>query len=575
MTPKDLRRLFGVTWLPSIPFGLDNFQNEVSQVVAQNPMSISGVQKKASVLLNRKTHQLEIVSIGGTHILKPEVDQYPEIPKIENLCMNMAERASIEVPAHGLLPMKDGSLCYIVRRFDRLADGSKSGQEDMKQILGARDKYEGSLESIGKVLLKHAARPGLEVINFFERVVFCFLIGNGDMHLKNWSMIEPKDQQYRLTPAYDMVSSSLYFPQETESALTVAGKKNRLTRSDFEGLANYLNIDVKAARASLRRLLGMQTLFQQMIQESELHTDRKVALSDLIQKRFARLQEPTEPTPKIKPSALIELRNSKDPNNPPSDMDHRIKLSNWTDQSERRLELLLNFPDRIQTPFPYAHGRWVVSYLLVGQLNRPGSLSDFRETLRSVEDKKSGWPVWWVPLNEHKPIPVADVIECHLFKTYSGEPGVADFWRASPQGSLYLTRGYLEDGPTAGMPPGKQVGLVLPIRIIAESILHAERLARAFGDPKARLYFYARWEGLQGRKLTTWGSPNRLLSGPYQSHQERFENDFVADLTEVNQDLPDLLFRFVRPFYEIFDFFNLSKKLATEILEEIRLSGTR
>lgn len=289
--PSCLRRLFGVIWLPSVPFGLDNFQAEVSRAVAQNPISIPGVQKKASVRLNRKTRQLEIVSIGGTHILKPEVDPYPEIPKVENLCMNMAERARIEVPAHGLLPMKDGAFCYIVRRFDRLADGTKSGQEDMKQILGARDKYEGSLESIGQVLLQHAARPGLEAIHFFERVVFCFLIGNGDMHLKNWSLMEPKDRSYRLTPAYDMVSSSLYFPQEPESALTLQGKKTRLSRSDFEGLTNDLNINAQAARASLRRLSGMRAVFQRMIQESELKPERKTALSSLIVERCARLSE--------------------------------------------------------------------------------------------------------------------------------------------------------------------------------------------------------------------------------------------------------------------------------------------
>ena len=288
---KTDRRLFDVPWQPSIPFGLNDFQSQVSQVVARNPMSISGVQKKASVVLNHKTRQLEIVSIGGTHILKPEAEQYPQIPQVENLCMNMAEQAGIEVPAHGLLPMKDGSLCYVVRRFDRLSDGTKTGQEDMKQILGAVDKYQGSLESIGKKLLQHAANPGLEVISFYERVVFCFLIGNGDMHLKNWSMTERKDRQNHLTPAYDLLSSKLYFLEESESALTLRGKNSRLDRADFEALAEYLKIDAKAARSSLHRLLEMQELFQKMIQESDLHAERKASLSAILSERFARLAE--------------------------------------------------------------------------------------------------------------------------------------------------------------------------------------------------------------------------------------------------------------------------------------------
>jgi len=299
--PACLRRLFDVTWLPSIPFGLNDFQSQVSRVIARTPMSISGVQKKASVLLNRKTRQLEIVSVGGTHILKPEAELYPQIPQVENLCMTMAERADIEIPAHGLLPMKDGSFCYVVRRFDRLPDGTKTGQEDMKQILGARDKYTGSLESVGKILLKHAVHPGLEVITFFERVIFCFLIGNGDMHLKNWSMTELKDRQNHLTPAYDLISSKLYFPEESESALTLRGKNSRLQRADFEALADDLKIDAKAARASLRRLLGMQDLFQQMIQDSDLHAERNASLSAILAERFARLSDYT-PIPLTRPS---------------------------------------------------------------------------------------------------------------------------------------------------------------------------------------------------------------------------------------------------------------------------------
>lgn len=289
--PACLRRLFDVPWLPSISFGLNDFLNQVSLVVARNPMSISGVQKKASVRLNQKARQLEIVSIGGTHILKPEADQYPQIPQVENLCMNMAERGGIEVPPHGLFPMKDGSLCYIVRRFDRLPDGTKTGQEDMKQILGAADKYKGSLESIGKKLLQYTANPGLEVIYFYERVVFCFLIGNGDMHLKNWSLTEPKDKQYHLSPAYDLLSTHLYIAGEVESALTLQGKNSRLDRGDFEALAQYLTIDPKAARTSMTRLQGMKDVFLQMTQESDLQADRKAALSAILSKRFAKLSE--------------------------------------------------------------------------------------------------------------------------------------------------------------------------------------------------------------------------------------------------------------------------------------------
>jgi serine/threonine-protein kinase HipA len=289
--PACLRRLFDTEWLPSIPFGVDDFQAQVMHAVAASPMSISGVQKKASVLLNKKNKTLEIVSSGGTHILKPPTEQYPQIPELENLCMNMAERTDIKVPSHGLLPMKDGSLCYVVRRFDRLTDGTKTGQEDMKQILGVANKYQGSLEAVGKILLQHATYPGLEAVNFFERVIFCFLIGNGDMHLKNWSMTELKNGQKQLTPAYDLLSSTLYFPDESESALTVRGKNARLHRQDFEAFAEHLKIDPKAANTALQRLLGMQDLFQAMVQESNLISARKKTLSEILSGRFSRLSQ--------------------------------------------------------------------------------------------------------------------------------------------------------------------------------------------------------------------------------------------------------------------------------------------
>ena len=208
--PGCLRTLFGVTWVPEIKFTIENLPDKVSQTAGR--MSISGVQIKASVMLDEQSKELKIVPQGGTYILKPEPAEYPELPQNENFCMNLAEALKLRVPPHGLLRMADGKLCYVIKRFDRTADGGKIHKEDMAQIMGLSPdtKYTGSLEAVGKVIKENSGNTYNELYEFFQRVVFSFAIGNGDMHLKNWSLIRPLASPAMLAPCYDMVCSKMY-----------------------------------------------------------------------------------------------------------------------------------------------------------------------------------------------------------------------------------------------------------------------------------------------------------------------------------------------------------------------------
>ncbi|MBU4314269.1 MAG: HipA domain-containing protein [Actinobacteria bacterium] len=283
-----IKKLFGVTWIPKITINSYDLPAEVRKKAGK--MSISGVQIKASAKLNHSARIIEVVDHGATHILKPEPAEYPELPQNENLCMNIAGELGIEVPAHGLFYMADGKLCYIIRRFDRTLDGNKIHVEDMAQLLElpSDSKYESSMEKVGKVILKHVNNIYLEAINFLERVLLCFIIGNGDMHLKNWSLITNENGKIRLAPCYDLVSSKIYIPNEDESALTINGKRNNLKRSDFEAFAKYLNIDLKAAQNVFNKIINAKDKILNMI-NSEMKPERVKRLEEIILKRYDRI----------------------------------------------------------------------------------------------------------------------------------------------------------------------------------------------------------------------------------------------------------------------------------------------
>jgi len=229
--------------------------------------------------------------------LKPEPEQFPQIPQNENLCMNMAEELGLRVPPHGLCEMADGKLCYVVKRFDRTDDGQRIAKETMFQILESTDKYSGSLERVGKAIRAHAANVGLDMTDFFERILFCFLTGNGDMHLKNWALLGA-GQEVALAPCYDLVCSRLYIKDEAETALTLNSKQNKLKRTDFEAFASRLEIDSKAAANILEKLRNAQEKLREMIVNSRLRSDLCQEFVNITASRYKRLYP--EPTPAIR-----------------------------------------------------------------------------------------------------------------------------------------------------------------------------------------------------------------------------------------------------------------------------------
>ncbi len=286
--PRCARRLFGTTRPPGVPFRATDVTREAQKMVGK--MSISGVQPKLSVIHDPIKHQVLVVERGGLYILKPQTERFESIPENENLCMNIASTFGIEVPPHGLLPLLDGSFVYLVKRFDRLEDGSKLQQEDFQQLLQIDDKYDGSYERIANYIKEHSSVPVLDLIRLFERALLFYTLGNGDAHLRNFSLLRSEEIGYQLTPAYDIVNSRLVLPEEQEEVcLSLQGKKNRLSGRDFFRLAEHFGLTRKQADNSLVRLHDLKSTIEAMIRGSLLRLDRREGFLEIFRDRMTRL----------------------------------------------------------------------------------------------------------------------------------------------------------------------------------------------------------------------------------------------------------------------------------------------
>lgn len=283
MNEKILKEMFNSNKLPVINFGLADISQQAQKLAGK--LSISGVQPKLSVRLDKKNNELIVVSEGGEYILKPQTSTFPNIPENEQCCMDIAERLGIDIPSHCLLPLKDNSLAYTVKRFDR-EKGGKYHQEDFSQILEMNDKYKGSVENIGRKLKEISSAPGYDGQLLFERVVLNFIIGNGDAHLKNHS-ITYKEGDIRLAPAYDIVCSKLVIPDEEDSAITINGKKNNLKRSDFDQLAEYFSVPT---RIRYEKFEGKFNIMKEIIESSRMDEEKQEQLIKIVEERLNRLE---------------------------------------------------------------------------------------------------------------------------------------------------------------------------------------------------------------------------------------------------------------------------------------------
>ena len=267
--------------------------DQIIEAAARAPkMSIQGVQPKLSAVLNTRKSGFEVVDTGGRYILKPQNPQYRHLPENENLSMRLAGAAGITVPFHGMVYSKDGSMTYFIRRFDR-AGKKKIAVEDFSQLMGlSRDtKYDSSMEKVAMLIDKYCTFPAIDKIKLFRLTLVNFLIGNEDMHVKNFSLMI-REGKTELTPAYDILNTTIVLsdPKE-EIALSVKGKKNRLDSEiliDYYGL-DRLGLNEKIITSTLNDLKKIAPLWDKLINISFLPADMKMDYITLLEKRRKKL----------------------------------------------------------------------------------------------------------------------------------------------------------------------------------------------------------------------------------------------------------------------------------------------
>jgi serine/threonine-protein kinase HipA len=290
-TDKQLRAMYGKPIQPTIPISLEQISTEAQKLAGK--LSISGVQPKLSVRL--EGDKLQPVAKDGQYILKPQTQQFAELPQNEYLCMQMGRKFGLNTAESILLNLSDGTPAYLVKRFDRFKKGKhmeKLSCEDLHQILGGPNKYSGSSEQIAKIIKQYCTFAPLELQRFFEISIFNFAIGNGDAHRKNFSLLTSEKGIVALSPVYDLVSSRLVIPEEEEElALTINGKRNRLNKKDFCCFADNIGIDANYAKTRITELRDLEDEFASMIKNSTLTLRLRQQLTEIIAERLSRFND--------------------------------------------------------------------------------------------------------------------------------------------------------------------------------------------------------------------------------------------------------------------------------------------
>jgi serine/threonine-protein kinase HipA len=275
------------------PLELSADEQRKEAIARVGKMSIQGIQTKLSAQLKVKEGRFEIVDQYGHYILKPQSASYPELPENEAITMSLAKTIGLEVPIHGLVYSKDKSMTYFIKRFDRVGHNQKWALEDFAQLLGEDryTKYESSMERVITIISHFCSFPKIEFVKLFKLTLFNFLIGNEDMHLKNFSLIT-RDQKISLSPVYDLLNSSIAQKNTTEEiALPLNGKKNNLTKRDFLDYfaSRRLELNQNIINGVMQEIQQALPRWKELIGHSFLSTSMQENYLRLLEKRCQRL----------------------------------------------------------------------------------------------------------------------------------------------------------------------------------------------------------------------------------------------------------------------------------------------
>ena len=290
---KCIKSFFGTSLLPEIRLDDDTLE-QIAKENTDNGYTVTGVQKKLSLhlLSDGDNPRLTLVNYPNGYILKPQVEEFEALPEAEQLIMCMADAAGIATVPHALIREND-RFAYITKRIDRIIEKDtirKIAMEDFCQLdlRLTQDKYRGSYERCAKVIERYSMHSGLDISELFIRLVFSFIVGNSDMHLKNFSLIESMEGSslYRLSKAYDLLPVNIIMPEDKEEfALTMNGKKRNLRKKDFIVFADTCGITRQTAEKLIESIVKLTPQWLEMCNESLLPNELKDRLSKIITER--------------------------------------------------------------------------------------------------------------------------------------------------------------------------------------------------------------------------------------------------------------------------------------------------
>ena len=292
--PQCARKFFGMREAPLLEYRHEDLDQLAEQIIRAQT-SLTGVQPKLSLNLSKHEgcSRLTIVGLWGDYIFKPQTDMYPQLPENEDLTMHLAEVIKIRVVPHSLIRLADGKLGYITKRIDRTKNGEKIDMEDMCQLTlhPTEYKYKGSHEQIAKVIKQYCDMPKLDLTNYMQVLLFCFVTGNNDMHLKNFSLYRPSNG-YQLSPAYDLINVAIANPEDNEElALSLSGRKSNLNLNDFLRSAITMGLEENVVLRLIDNMRKAMPKWKSLIHSSFLSEDMKDRYEQIIISRINRLQE--------------------------------------------------------------------------------------------------------------------------------------------------------------------------------------------------------------------------------------------------------------------------------------------
>lgn len=314
-SPEACRKLFGGKQVSHIlDFDSPNNDSADSTDYAEHigRISLSGVQPKGALVLRDGLLRKPKEGERGEYILKPAPVSYTLLerkycPANEHLTMQMAAQAyGIETAANALCFFRDGEAAYITKRFDMSPDGSKYPQEDFASLAGLTKVNGGSnykysmlsYEDCADIIRRYVRAAQVDLLRFFRVVLFNYITLNDDAHLKNFSLIDRGNGDYRLAPAYDLINTSLHLrtPQifALEKGLFKEGMKmtdtHTVDRTDFEEFGRRIGLPDRMVKREIGTFAEESPIALELIERSFLSEELKKSYKQSYQYRCFTLK---------------------------------------------------------------------------------------------------------------------------------------------------------------------------------------------------------------------------------------------------------------------------------------------